>query len=176
MNDRGFRPARAVGGVIGEIVVGIYVVVDSLVGPLFRPFMRWLSSLHVVKSVEAGIARLPAYAVLALLAAPFAVEELAKLYGLVLMGSGHVKSGVVIYIAAHVFAILVCERIFSAGKAKLMTIPWFARLFHWLEGYKDRLVAWFKTTAAYREGRRLKEAARRLLRSWVGRTKAAFGR
>ena len=162
-------PAQAIAHLPAQIAVGIYLVIDSVLGPLFRPFMHWLSSLHVVKWVESGIAALPAYVVLVLLAAPFAAEELAKVYGVVLMGGGHFKWGLAIYIGAHVFAILVCERIFRAGREKLMTIGWFARFINWLEGYKERMVAWFKSTDAYRQITAFKEKARDAGRRVLGR-------
>ena len=129
-------PAQTLGHWTAQVLVGIYVIVDSVLSPIFRPFLRWLSSLNVIQAMERGIASLPAYGVLVLLLAPFAVEELLKVWAIVLMGGGHFKTGLLIYIGCHVFSILVCERIFSAGKEKLMTIPWFARLFHWLKGYK----------------------------------------
>lgn len=169
-------PLRWLGHGLAQVAVGIYVVIDSILSPLFRPLMRWLSSLHIVQSVEGGIASLPAYGILVLLAAPFGVEEFAKVYGLVLMGGGHFKIGLLIYIGAHVFAILVCERIFSAGKEKLLTIGWFATLFNWLKGYKDRLVAWFKSTDLYRRAHHLKARAADAIRALLGRTKSAFGR
>ena len=176
MSETKKGPLQIVGHVLAQVVVGIYVIVDSILGPLFRPLMRWLSGLQVIKTVEAAIGSLPPYAVLVLFLIPLALEEVIKFYGLILLGSGHIVSGLLLYIGAHVFAILVCERIFSAGKAKLMTIGWFARLFHWLMGYKDRLVAWFKTTETYRRAERLKEQARALFVRLKGRTKAAFGR
>jgi hypothetical protein len=176
MSDINRGPAHALGRVLTRIVVGLYLVIDAILSPIFGPFMRWLSSLHVIKRVEAGIASLPPYAVLALLAVPFGVEELVKLYGIVLMGGGHFKSGLTLYIGAHVFAILVCERIFEAGKGKLLTIAWFARFHHWLMGYKDRIVAWFKTTETYRMGQRVKAKARERVARLRGRARTAFGR
>jgi hypothetical protein len=175
VNDPKRGPIQVIAHLAAQIVVGIYVVVDSVIGPMFRPFMRWLSSLHVVQRVEAWIGSLPPYVVLVLFLVPLAIEEVTKFYGLVLMGGGHFKSGLLLYIGAHVFAILVCERIFSAGKARLLTIPWFARLFAWLEGYKDRLVAWFKATETYRKAQRLKASVRDTIDRWRGRPKA-FGR
>ncbi len=169
-------PLQFIAHVLAQIFVGIWVVVDSILSPIFRPFMRWLSGLRLVQAVENGIAALPAYAILVLLAAPFGAEEVAKIYAFVLMGGGHFKSGLILYIGCHVFAILVCERIFHAGKAKLMTIEWFARLYAWLSGYKDRLVAWFKATSTYRRAAALKNQARQGARLFLRRTRTALGR
>jgi hypothetical protein len=168
--------ARGIGHVLTQIVVGIWVVGDSVFSPLFRPLIRWLSSLRLIQAIERGIAALPAYAILLLLAAPFGAEEVVKIYSFVLMGSGHLTSGVALYIACHVFAILVCERIFHAGKDKLMTIGWFAKLFNWLMGYKDRLVDWFKSTSAYARMLAIKERASQYARRLLQRTRGAAQR
>lgn len=175
MSETKRGPIQFIGHVIAQIVVGIYVIVDSIIGPIFQPFMRWLSSLHIIQSVEAWIGSLPAYVVLVLFLVPLAIEEITKFYGLVLMGGGHFVTGLTLYIGAHVFAILVCERIFSAGKDKLLTIGWFAKLFFWLKGYKDRLVTWFKATETYRKAQRLKASLRNTINRWRGRPKA-YGR
>ena len=176
MRDGRRGPLQAIAHLLAQILVGIWVIVDSILSPIFRPLMRWLSRLRPVQAVEHGIASLPAYAILVLLAAPFAAEEVAKVYAFVLMGGGHFKSGLILYIGCHVFAILVCERIFTAGKSKLMTILWFARLFDWLKGYKDRLVDWFKATSTYRRMMDFKEQVRQSARLALRRTRTALGR
>jgi hypothetical protein len=176
MTEKSRGPLGWVGHVLAQILVGIWVIVDSILSPIFRPFMRWLSGLHVVKAIEHGIASLPAYGILALLAAPFAAEEIVKIYSFVLMGGGHFKTGVLLYIGCHVFAILVCERIYRAGETKLMTIPWFARFITWLSGYKERLVAWAKSTIIYRRAAELKNQLRQAARLFLRRTKTALGR
>jgi hypothetical protein len=167
---------RGLGHIVAQIVVGLWVIVDAILSPIFRPLIRWLSRLRLVQAVEHGISVLPPYAILVLLAAPFGAEEAVKVYSFVLMGSGHLKSGILLYIACHVFAILVCERIFHAGRSQLMTIGWFARLFEWLMGYKDRLVDWFKSTPAYARMMALKEKSLEYARRLFARTRATSQR
>lgn len=176
MREKPRNPLQTIGHWLAQVVVGIWVVVDSVLSPIFRPFMRWLSGLRVVQAVEGAIAALPPYVILVLLAVPFGIEEVVKIYAFVLMGGGHFVTGFALYIACHVFAILVCERIFTAGKPQLMTIPWFARLFNWLNGYKERLVAWVKGTAFYKRAMELKNQARQAARLALRRTKTALGR
>ncbi len=154
-----------------ELVVGLYFILDAIIGPLFGPLMRLLSRLRLIQRLEAAIADLPAYVLLVLLVVPFAVAELAKAYAVVLMGSGHFKTGLLIFIGAYIVSILVCERIFHAGRARLMTIGWFARAFTWTMGYKDRMLAWFKTTEVWR----LASDARERARVAFGRLKAGLG-
>ncbi len=176
MSETRRSPLQFVGHWLAQIVVGIWIVVDSILSPIFRPLMRWLSSLRIIHAIENGIAALPAYGILLLLAAPFGAEEVAKIYSFVLMGGGHFVSGVVLYIACHVFAILVCERIYRAGEEKLMTIPWFAKIMTWLIGYKDRLVAWVRSTDLYRRAMDYKNRVRQSARLFLRRTRTALGR
>jgi hypothetical protein len=133
-----------------EIVVAVYVIVDGIVGPIFGPLVRWLSGLRLVRRMERAIASLPPYVILALLVVPFGIAELAKVYAVFLMGTGHFKPGMTIFIGAYVVSILVCERIFHAGKARLMTIPWFAALFNWVMAIKDAILAWIVATRVWR--------------------------
>ena len=158
-----------------QLVVGLYFLLDAIIGPLFRPLMRFLSRLRLIQALERLIANLPPYVLLVLLVVPFAVAEGAKAYAVILMGSGHFMTGVLIFIGAYVVSILVCERIFHAGRAQLMTIGWFARGFAWVMGYKDRLFAWFRTTEVWRLATDIREKARVTLRRTRTRLGATFG-
>ncbi len=133
-----------------EAAVVIYVILDTVFRTLFRPLTWWLAKLRLVIRLEQLIAALPAYAVLALLALPFAIAEPAKIYAIYLMSSGHVVTGVVMLIGAYLISVLVVDRIFHAGKPKLMTIPWFAKLWTWISDYKDRLLAWMQSTYVWK--------------------------
>ena len=161
---------------LAEIVVGLYLSLDILVGALFRPLMRWLSRLRLIQRLEAWIGALSPYVLLALLVVPFAIAELAKVYAVFLMGSGHFKTGMIIFIGAYVATILVCERIFSAGKAQLMTIGWFATLFTWVMGYKDVIMDWLRATQVWRRAADLKQKARLALRRLKTRLGMSIGK
>lgn len=151
---------RRIARLPAEIIVGIYILADMLVAPLFRPLMRALSGLRLVKRLESGIAALPPYVILVLLVVPFAIAELAKVYAVFLMGTGHFKTGMTIFIGAYIVSIFVCERTFSAGKGQLMTIGWFAKGFGWVMAVKDHIFGWLRSTAIWRFVSELREKAR----------------
>jgi hypothetical protein len=146
--------------VLAELVVGLYVVADGLVAPLFRPVMRFLSSLGLIRRIERWIVSLPPYVILVLLVVPFGIAELTKVYAVFLMGTGHFKTGFTIFVGAYVVSVLVCERTFHAGKPQLMTIGWFATLFNWLIAVKEHILAWFRTTEVWRLAAEFKQKAR----------------
>lgn len=146
--------------VLAEIVVGVYVILDGLIAPLFRPIMRFLSTLELVRRIERWIVSLPPYVILVVLVVPFGIAELTKVYAVFLMGTGHFKTGFTIFVGAYVATVLVCERILHAGKPQLMKIGWFAVVYTWIIAFKDRILAWFRATAAWRLAVDLKQKAR----------------
>lgn len=158
-----------------EAAVVVYVALDGLVGFALRPVNRWLSSLAIIERLGAWIASLPAYVVLFLLLVPFAFAEPAKIFALYLMGTGHVVSGLILIVIAYLVSLLVVERLYHAGREKLHTIPWFARLMDWLTALRDRFLDWARATAAWRAARRLVEDVKAWFGSWRGRTGGASG-
>ena len=147
-----------------QIGVVAYVVLNEIAGFALRPFNRWLNSLAVVARISAWIDGLPAYVVLVILAIPFAIAEPAKILALYLMGTGHVVVGLVLIVGAYLVSLLVVERLYEAGRAKLHTIPWFARLMDWLFTLRDRFLAWARETAVWQKAHALLAAAK----GWFG--------
>jgi len=166
---------RTILSIPAEIVVGLYVIVDGIVSPLFRPLVRWLSSLQLVKRLERAIASMPPYLLLVMLVVPFGFAEIAKVYAVIMMGEGHFKSGLTIFILAYVVSILVCERIFHAGKGQLLTIAWFATLYNWVMMIKDHILGWFRTTWIWAKATELRQSLRLATRRLKDRVRAAFG-
>lgn len=143
-------PFRLIARVIVTIGVVVYSVLDELLFPLFRPAIRWLGGLQLFQKLAALIRRLPPYAVLALLAAPFVILEPAKLFAIYWGATGHPAQGVMILLAAQVASILTCDRLFHVGYAPLMRIGWFNRLMTWVIGLRDKALSWAKATAIWK--------------------------
>ncbi len=158
-----------------EIVVGFFVILDAIVRPLFGPVVRFLSSLRLMRRLEQAIAGMPPYVILVLLGVPFAIAEVTKVYAVVLMAEDHFRVGMTMFIGAYVVSILVCERTFHAGKAQLLTIPWFAVLYGWVMTIRDHIVGWFKSTAAWRMAEATRLRARHTWRRLRVRMRYAFG-
>jgi hypothetical protein len=129
-----------------KAVVVLYVVLDGIVTPVVRPLLGWVARLRFVIRLQDIVAALPPYAILALLAVPLAVAEPAKIYALYLMTEGQLVTGLGTISMAYLVSLLVVERIYYAGRIKLATIPWFAKLMDWLIGVRDRLLAWARAT------------------------------
>jgi hypothetical protein len=139
-----------------EGLIIFYLALDALVAPLFRPLLRWLAKLRLVLRFERLVADLPPYGILALLAIPFGLAELAKVYAVFLIATGLERTGWTIFILAYLVSFIFVERTYSAGKTKLRTIGWFARLMDWLAAFRDGLLEWVRSTQAFAFFARLK--------------------
>ena len=175
MADHQLNPLQRCLRILAEIIVAIYVVVDSIVFALFRPVVRWLSGLRVVQRLERWIQSLPPYVILVVMVVPFIIAELAKVFAVYWMAEGHFRTGMTIFIGAYVVSIFVCERILHAGKAQLMTIPWFAWIYNWIMTVRDAIFGWFRQTAIWRAAITLKEKARLTMRGVSDRLRGLFG-
>jgi hypothetical protein len=155
--------------VVAKAIVILYVILDGIASPIIRPLLRWVAKLRFVISLQDIVATLPPYAILLLLGVPLAFAEPAKIYALVLMGQGHFVTGLVTIAMAYLVSLVVVERIYHAGQAKLKTILWFAKLMDWLTGNRDRLLAWARATMIWKLSVEFKQTARALvakLRHW----------
>ncbi|PZP52997.1 MAG: hypothetical protein DI595_05065 [Agrobacterium fabrum] len=107
-------------------IIVFVLVLDGIFRPLYRPVITAISGLTFIKRLENRIARLPRLAILLCLAVPFAIAEPMKIVGLVLIAHGAFKSGLALTILAHLSTFLIVERIYHAGREKLLTYGWLA--------------------------------------------------
>lgn len=107
-------------------LIVLALVLDGIFRPLYRPIIRAISRLTFIRKLESRIGGLPRVAILLLLAVPFAIAEPMKIIGLLLIAHGTVKTGVAVTILAHLATFLIVERIYHAGREKLLTYAWFA--------------------------------------------------
>ena len=151
---------------LAQLVVGIgvffYSLLDELLFPVFRPFIAWVGKLALFERLGRLIGRSPPYVVLVMLATPFALIEPAKLFAVYLIATGQVLAGAGLMLVAQVMSLLICERIFHAGREPLMRIGWFRVLMGWLVGLRDAAFGWVKATAVWRAA----SAWARSVRAW----------
>jgi hypothetical protein len=79
-------------------------------------------------SFRRSIEALGPYPSLFLLALPTATAEPLKLAAVAVAGKGHWITGTVMIVICYAFSLLVVERLFAIVKPKILTIPWFAKL------------------------------------------------
>ena len=109
-----------------EALAAIILLIDALARPLYRPLVDWVASFRFIERMEQAIAPLPRLVILILFGVPFAIAEPLKLVALVIIAHGHIIFGVVVLILAYLATFLIVERIYHAGRDKLLTYRWFA--------------------------------------------------
>jgi hypothetical protein len=69
------------------------------------------------------------------------VEPL-KLIAVAVAGKGHWITGMAMIITCYAFSLLVLERLFVVVKPKLLSLPWFARLWKLFVSVRTSAVNW----------------------------------
>ncbi|WP_238314044.1 hypothetical protein [Methylobacterium crusticola] len=165
-------PVRALLG-LADVAVAIFVVSAELARPLYRPLYEALSRLALVRRLEAGISRLPRFAILGLLAVPFFGVEPLKLLGVIWIAEGHLWRGLALLAGAYLGSFLLVERIYHAGRAKLLTIGWLAAAIGFSARVREALLARARATRAWQVAAAAAGRARAFVRRLLARTARA---
>ena len=133
-----------------------WVPLQALLARMGRwPGLRWL---------EGAIRQLPPYAALALLCVPAVLLLPVKLLALWAVGQGHVITGLVVIGLAKVAGTALLARLFTLTQPRLMTLPWFVRLYTRWTDWKTRLLEWVRSSAMWRSAQTFKVVCKRLWR------------
>jgi hypothetical protein len=148
------------------VVAVIVVLIDDAFRAAVIPGVRALARLRLVQRIEAGVAGLPAYGVLALFLVPLAVIEPLKVYGLVLFGEGRYLAGILVFVVAKVVGLGLAERLFAIGRGKLLSIAWFAACHRRVLAVRDGAYRWLEATVFWPRAKAVVRRTRDALR-WV---------
>jgi hypothetical protein len=99
---------------------------------------------HLLTRFRRYIEGLGPYQSLMVLAIPTSLVEPLKLAAVAIAGAGHWITGTVTIVCAYAASLLGIERLFRIVKPKLMTLPWFARLWNWFIAFRSRALGWFR--------------------------------
>ena len=158
--------ARRIAKAFKPIVVvfaALYFLIDAIFFSLIKPLGTWLSKRPIFQWIGRWIRSLGPYPTLALFAVPLIVLEPVKPVGLYLIAAGNVIDGTVLIGVGEIAKITIVERIFHAGRDKLMTIPAFAWSYERvmsLRAYLETLAVWQAMSKAVRA---IKQKARQTL-------------
>lgn len=145
----------------------------------WRPLADLLGRLGRLKpfaALERFIAGLPPYAALVVFALPSLLLFPLKLLALWLIAKGQAIAAGTLFIGAKVVGTALVARIFQLTQPALMKLGWFARLYGIVMPWKEALVAWVRTTWAWRYGRivkaRMKTWGKKVWLAWKPRAMA----
>jgi hypothetical protein len=124
-----------------EAVVAFILLIDAIARPIYRPLLDWIATWEFMHRMAARIAPLPRFAILVLFAVPFAIAEPLKVLALYLIARGLAVTGIVLLVFAYLMSFLIVERIYDAGRGKLLTYWWFAWAMTQIVRVRDILMA-----------------------------------
>jgi hypothetical protein len=101
-------------------------------------------SQGILLRLRRSIERLGPYQSLVLLLIPTSLVEPLKLIAVAIAGEGHWITGAVMIVAAYAASLLLVERLFVIVKPKLLTLPWFARLWAWFVTIRAKAAGLFR--------------------------------
>lgn len=159
------HPLRLALGFAFRLACALVIILDELVRPIYRPLIARIASLRVMQAFEHWVGGLAAWAVLALLAIPYAIVEPLKFVGLIWIANGAERRGTALFLFAHLVSFVLIERIFSAGRAKLMSIAWMAWAIDTANAVRLRIVTALRLDAIKQRIRRFAFRLRRRLRA-----------
>jgi hypothetical protein len=102
----------------------------------------------MIYAFEKAVARLPRLAILILFFVPFAVAEPLKIFALLLMASGKLVVGLPLLIFSYLITFLLVERIYHAGREKLLSFWLFAKAMWYISQMKDHMLKWKTNSVA----------------------------
>jgi hypothetical protein len=147
----------------------IYFLVDAVFMTVTRPFANRIAAHWIFESLRGRIVSLRPYPTLALFAVPLIILEPVKPVAAYLAGTGHIATGIIVLVAGEVLKLALLERLFSASRDKLISIPAFA----WTYGRYLQAKEWLESFESWQTARRWRCLARYAFRSCVQEVKAS---
>ena len=106
-----------------------------------RPPLRPQGALaRLRRSIEG----LGPYQSLVLLLIPTSLVEPLKLIAVAVAGEGHWITGTIMIVVAYAASLFLVGRLFRIVKPKLLTLPWFARLWDWIVALRGKAAGLFR--------------------------------
>lgn len=164
-------PRRILRGFLA-LLAALWILAEEWIWDSLAAFMARVGRLPIIRQLEAFIARQPPYLAMISFLIPWLILLPAKFLALWLMGTGHVKSGVMVFVIAKVTGTAILARLFTLTKPALLTIRWFARLHAWYSGWRDRIYAYVKAMPSYIAAKAWIARTRVAMRTWF---KSRFG-
>lgn len=122
-----------------RVMFGLVILISELLRPIYAPLVRWFSPLPFIAHFSALVGSLPRLIILILFVVPFAIAEPLKIVGIVVITRGALIPGILIIIGAYLMSFVLVERIFHAGRKKLMTYGWLAWIMERVDRVRSRV-------------------------------------
>lgn len=130
-----------------------------------RRVMARFAQWPLVRSLSAVIAALPAHWAALVFLVPVLALIPFKLGGLWLIGHGQLALGLAVFIGAKLLGTALFAWLFTLTKPALLTLGWFAALYHWALDVRATVHHWIRRQRPYRAARIAIRRLRHFLRA-----------
>lgn len=148
------------------VLAALWIFLEEWLWDAMLAFMAWLGKLPPIRWCEGLIASLPPYAALIAFLIPAAILLPFKIAALWLIAHGHGIYGLWVFIIAKIIGTAFLARIFALTKNALLSIGWFARGYHAVIRWKERLYGYVRALPAYQRAHALMHTAKARLKAW----------
>jgi uncharacterized membrane protein len=154
------------------VLAVIYFLVDAVLLPVAKRISDRIARHWVLGGLRNWIVSLRPYPTLLLFAVPVIVLEPIKPLALYLSGTGHMVTGMMVFVVGELLKLVLVERLFSISREKLMSIPAFA----WAYGKYCQARDWVNSLEAWQNMRRWSRVAQYALRRYIRESRASRNR
>ncbi|WP_284616150.1 hypothetical protein [Aquabacterium humicola] len=152
--------------VAGSALLGLVILFEEWGWEPLQRALAWVGRLPLLRQLEAGIARLPPWAALALFLLPSLLLLPVKLLALWLIAQGQAMAGVGVIVGAKIIGTALVARLFVLTRPALMRLAWFAALYERWTAWKEGVLARIRASWAWRAGRVIKRGLKRRWQRW----------
>lgn len=152
--------------VAGSALLGLVILFEEWGWEPLQRALAWVGRLPLLRQLEAGIARLPPWAALALFVLPSLLLLPVKLLALWLIAQGQAMAGVGVIVGAKIIGTALVARLFVLTRPALMRLAWFAALYERWTTWKEGVLARIRASWAWRAGRVIKRGLKRRWQRW----------
>ena len=152
------------------LLAAIYFLVDAVFLTIARPIARRLANLRIFDRLRTWIVSLRPYPTLALFMTPVVILEPVKPIAAFLTATGHVISGLTVFLFGELTKLVMMERLFCICRNKLMSIAAFA----WCYDKLCQAREWAESFRVWQLARRVGLFARYFVRRHVHELKTLW--
>lgn len=154
-------------------LVALYILFEDFLQTVVKPFVNYLSSLHILHTVEVFLQRRNPYTLLGIYICKLATFSGIKLFSLYLISQGNIIGGPLLVCGEMTGAILTVWYA-KVALPSLMTIHRFAAFYNRIKEIKNKLIYNLKQTAIFRYAQIIREHIRALRVAIKNRTKKSL--
>ncbi|MCY2957734.1 MAG: hypothetical protein NT107_11935 [Planctomycetota bacterium] len=149
------------------LVAFVWMVLEEWLWESLVKVTAVIARLPILRRLETWVRRLPPWAAMVAFILPVLILLPVKVMAFWFLATGHVRSGVLVFIGGKVLGTALLARLFTLTKPALLQVAWFCRCFAWFTSVRDRVYLYVKSLRAMQVAKAwLMRARERLRRVW----------